>query len=203
MGLGGQDLCQLLQGARGSHGRSHLDPVTEEHDIYQRDQLPEEVHAGKAKDYRRAVDVGHGYGYCHQGHHARLPFSKFGFQADKEGIAAIEVDCGGEQEKEGTGAGRLPMKAEELLHVRREQEYWPGKDEREDEPPLEIGQHALMALACMALPSMAGVSHLRLILLGSIRQEILSSPHFPVLLGLFLFDSCCGLLIRGLMMRVG
>jgi hypothetical protein len=87
--------------------------------------------------------------------------------------------------------------------VRREQEYRPGKDEREDQPPLEISQHALMALACMALPDVAGMSHLRRSFLGSIRQEILSSPHFPVLLGLFLFDSCRRLLIRGLMMRVG
>jgi hypothetical protein len=75
------------------------------------------------------------------------------------------------------------MKAEELLHVMREQEHRPGKDEGKNQPPLEIGQHALMALACMVLSCMAGMSHL--------------------LLGLFLFDFCHRLLICGLMMRVG
>jgi len=102
----------------------------------------------------------------------------------------------------------LPIKAEELLHMSREKEYRPGKNEGDDQPPLEIGQHFMMAFSCMALYSvaligMAGMSHLGLIFLGFILKRIPFSLHFPFLVERFLFDFYHRLLIRGLMMRMG
>lgn len=105
------------------------------------------------------------------------------------------------------------MISKELLYMMREQEHRPGKNEREDQPSLEISQHALMALARMALSgvalsgmilsSMTGMLHLRLASLSNTRLMMFTLHHFLIFCGFFRFIFCHGLLIRRLMMRVG
>ena len=48
VGDGGHELDQGLQGTRGAHHRTHLDPVPEKHDVDEGGQFPEEDLAGEA-----------------------------------------------------------------------------------------------------------------------------------------------------------
>jgi hypothetical protein len=85
-----QQADQRLQRPGGAHDRLHLDPVAEQHDVDQGDQLPEEHLAGQAKDHGAGVEEGDGDGQGNEGHHARAALGKLADKSLEEGPTAIE-----------------------------------------------------------------------------------------------------------------
>ncbi len=100
--------------------------MAEEHDVDQRGQLPEEDLSFQAEDHGGAVEVGGADGHGDEGHHADVVVLHLAEEALQEGVAAIEVDQGGEQEEEIDRAGKLQLESEKILDERGESEDGDG-----------------------------------------------------------------------------
>src|SRR5262245_1293826 len=90
-GIGHQS-SQSLQGRTGTDDRLHLDPVTEQHDVDQSYEFPEEIITGKPDDRRHAVNVSRGDGDTDQRHHTGIAGADFLPQPVEKRPAAVEID---------------------------------------------------------------------------------------------------------------
>ena len=82
---------QRLQCRSGAYYGFHLDPVTEQHDVNQRHEFPEEVAASKTDHRGDAVDVSGGDGDADERHHAEMRVS-LPVASRPERPAAVEID---------------------------------------------------------------------------------------------------------------
>ena len=83
---------QRLQCFRCGHLGTHFQPMSQQHDVDERRQLPEKVHAPQTESDGDGIDVGYGYGDGDERHHTcglRPDLSKHSLQ---EGHAAIDID---------------------------------------------------------------------------------------------------------------
>jgi len=136
--LPGEHLCKIFEGTRSAEHRPHLDPVPEQHDIDQGGEFPEEPLAGRAEDHRGAVEVGDGDRDRDQGHHPGRPAFQFAYNSGEERIAAVEVDCGCDDQDDIVCSRHLDAEPEEHLDGRREDEDGNREDDRDDEPAFEV-----------------------------------------------------------------
>lgn len=71
VGLAGHEPGQFLKGPGSPEDGTHLDPVSEKHDVHEGHQLPEKDFPRKAEDHSGAVEIGHRNGQGDEGHHPR------------------------------------------------------------------------------------------------------------------------------------
>ncbi len=131
---------QLLQGPRGSHDRSHLQPMAEEHDVDEGRHLPEEDLSGQAEDDGAAVDVGGGDGQSDQGHHARRLGFDLADEALEEGTAPVKIDERRDDEEDigVAGESQAVAEAQKALDHGRKGEDGEGRSQGDPEPLLEV-----------------------------------------------------------------
>jgi hypothetical protein len=135
VGRVGQELRQLRQRAFRTPDRAHLDPVTEQHDVHERRELPVEALALDPERRRYAVEVGRGDAYRDERHHAgqtRLDLVCCGTEEDR---AAVEVDRRRQDERDDLAAGKLRRRqAEQVPQALRIQKDRDRQDEADPEP---------------------------------------------------------------------
>ena len=86
----GHQLGQLIERPGGLPHGAHLQPVTQKHDVDQRDQLPEEALAQVQELGGDAVDQRHRDRQRDKRHHARLALAQLGDGHLQERYSAIE-----------------------------------------------------------------------------------------------------------------
>ena len=92
----GHQRCQTINGRTSLHHRVHLDDVTNQHNVDQRCQLPEEIHhhgfrmQGVHNRGVQTVNVSHHNAHCNQRHHCRLATLQFATGAVKEWRTTVE-----------------------------------------------------------------------------------------------------------------
>ena len=108
VGLVGQQSGERIQRAGGLAQRSHLQPVTEQHDHDEEGELPPEVQveAADAERGQRTGDEGHGDGHGDQQHHPGLAGAQLRDRAGEERPAPVEEDDRAEHRGDPAGSGR-------------------------------------------------------------------------------------------------
>jgi hypothetical protein len=103
---------------------AHFDPVTQQHDVNQRHQLPEEAGVGAEEQSGQAVDEGHADCQRDEGHHAGLAVPQLGEGHLQEGQAAVKKDQDGKQRRDPQAAreGRHSEVEPRLQHRTVEQD---------------------------------------------------------------------------------
>ncbi len=79
------ELGERVERARGLPHAAHFEPVTEQHDVDQGDELPEEGVAVQQKLRGQAIHERDGNGQRDQGHHPRLAVAELGDGHAEEG----------------------------------------------------------------------------------------------------------------------
>ena len=157
-GRGGQELDERFEGARRAHHRPHLDPVTEQHDVDEGDELPEEDLARQPEGDGRRVEEGGPDREADQGHHPRLTLPEFAREAGQERPGAVEEDHRrkGEQDVEGTGEGERLLEPQDPLHERRKSQHRHREHQGHPEAAPEIGDHRRMVVTRVAVAGVSG-----------------------------------------------
>src|SRR5215468_1221294 len=99
---------QFLQSRARTDDGLHLDPMTEQHDVNQSYEFPEEIVTGKTGHRRHAVNISGGDGDADQRHHARIAVTKLLSQPIEERPAAVEIDDTGQSSENVSIACKTP-----------------------------------------------------------------------------------------------
>ena len=153
--LAGDERSQLFEGAAGAHHAPHLDPVPDQHQVDERDGLPEEQLARhEPDDDGGAVDERDRDGDGDEGHHARLPLAELLGEAGEEGPAAVDVHDARETRQEPLGAGeRHALQPDPLAEHRAQREDGDREAEADPEAPLEVlDHHRVVVVVPAAVP---------------------------------------------------
>ena len=167
---------QFLQGRAGTDDRLHLDPVTEQHDVDQSDEFPEEIITGKSDDRRHAVNVSGGDGDADQRHHAGIAGANFLPQPVEKRPAAVEIDDTGQSGQNVSIACKAPplAQAEHVLDHRGEGKNRDCQEQADPKSLSEIRHHL-----AVIVPGMAAMTGMRAMIAVFAHVLVTPLPQYP------------------------
>ena len=132
--------------------------MTEQHDVDQSYELPEEIITGKSDDRRHAVNVSGGDGDADQRHHAGIAGANFLPQPVEKRPAAVKIDDTGQSGENVSVACKAPplAHAEHVLDHRGEGKNRDCQEQADPEALSEIRHHL-----AVVVPGMAAVTGMR------------------------------------------
>ena len=151
----GHELRQLVERTGSLAHRAHLEPVTEQHDVDQRDELPEETFPQVQELRRDAVHERNGNCQRDERHHTRLAFPDLGDCHLQEGDPAVDEDDHRKDKGDPLAAGEGWRREAEphLDHLAVQQD----RDAQEQAPPEANPEHLLMTAVVRAMPGVSRV----------------------------------------------